>query len=330
MSCATGEEVRPEKAEEKTSAFLFIQTFNQERCRVRPVDEIKAGEAMERVAVLGLGLIGGSFALALRREGLAKGVAGFDADPRVTRRAQERGAITQACSTPEEAVREADLVVLATPVLAMRELLERSAPVLKRGALVTDTASTKAQVIAWAEALLPGHVAFVGGHPMAGKEYSGIEGAEAGLFEGSTYCLARAPQTSPAAVATLAGIIERMGAHPYMLDAEQHDRLVAGISHLPFVLSSAMVQALGAARDWPEMARLAASGYRDMSRLAAGSPTMYRDICLTNKEAILGWLDALAAQLHTIRSHIAVNDEALKDYFAQAKHVRDTAVPRQE
>ncbi len=297
---------------------------------MRPVDEIKAGEAMESAAVLGLGLIGGSFALALRREGLAKCVAGFDADPQVTRRAHERGAITQACSTPEEAVREADLVLLATPVRAMRDLFERIAPVLKRGALVTDTASTKAQVVAWAEALLPEHVAFVGGHPMAGKEYSGIESAEAGLFEGSTYCLARSRQTSPAAAARFAGIIERIGAHPYMLDAEQHDRLVAGISHLPFVLSSAMVQALGEAQDWPEMARLAASGYRDMSRLAAGSPTMYRDICLTNKEAILGWLDALAAQLHTIRSHIAVNDEALKDYFAQAKHMRDTAVPRQE
>jgi prephenate dehydrogenase len=94
------------------------------------------------------------------------------------------------------------------------------------------------------------------------------------------------------------------------------------------VLSAALVRSLGADQDWPEMARLVAGGYRDMSRLAAGSPTMYRDICLTNKAAILGWLDALEAQLQSIRSHIAVNDDALLDYFAQAKYVRDTAVPR--
>jgi prephenate dehydrogenase len=296
---------------------------------VRPVDENDPDEAIDRVAVLGLGLIGGSFALALPRKGLARHIAGFDADQDVMQRAKERGAIAEACATPEEAVREADLVVLATPVLAMRDLLVRITPALKRGTLVTDTASTKARVVAWAEALLPAQVAFVGGHPMAGKEYSGIESAEAGLFEGCVYCLTRAQHTSPAAMARLSGIVERLGAHPYMLDAEQHDRLVAGISHLPFVLSAAMVQALGTAQEWPEMARLAASGYRDMSRLAAGSPAMYRDICLTNKAAILEWLDALETQLQIIRSHIAVNDEALQDYFAQAKHVRDTAVPRQ-
>jgi prephenate dehydrogenase len=298
---------------------------------VRRVDEKKPGqpvEPVEKVAMLGLGLIGGSFALALRREGLARHIAGFDADIEVTRRAQERGAITQRCETPEQVVQGADLVVLATPVLAMRQLMERIAPGLKRGALVTDTASTKAQVLAWAEALLPEYVAFAGGHPMAGKEFAGIEAAEAGLFQGCVYCLARSQHTSPAAVARLAGIIERLGAHPYMLDAEQHDRLVAGISHLPFVLSAALVRSLGADQDWPEMARLVAGGYRDMSRLAAGSPTMYRDICLTNKAAILGWLDALEAQLQSIRSHIAVNDDALLDYFAQAKYVRDTAVPR--
>jgi prephenate dehydrogenase len=286
------------------------------------------GPGVENATVLGLGLIGGSLALALCRNGLARHVAGYDADPQVTRRAKQRGAITRVCDTPEEAVRGADLVALASPVLAMRELLERIAPALKRGALVTDTASTKALVIGWAGSLLPAHTAFVGGHPMAGKESFGIDSAEAALFEDCVYCLTRAQHTSPAAIARMSGIVERLGAHPYILDAEQHDRLVAGISHLPFLLSSAMVQTLGAAQNWPEMARLAASGYRDMSRLAAGSSTMYHDICLTNREAILGWLDALEAQLQIIRSYIAVNDEALKDYFAQAKYVRDTAVAR--
>ncbi len=283
---------------------------------------------MEKIAVLGLGLIGGSLALALRSARLAEQVAGFDKDATVTRYAIERGAVSQACVTPEEAARDADLVVLATPVLAVRDLLARVAPVLKRGALVTDTASTKARVVAWADALLPPHAAFVGGHPMAGREASGIEAAEEHLFAGCVYCLTPTLQTSSESMVTLSEIVERLGAHPVTLDAEQHDRFVAGISHLPFVLSTALVQALGEAQDWQEMARLAASGYRDMSRLAAGSPTMYRDICSTNKEAILDWLDAFTTQLAVVRTHIANSDEDLLAYFARAREVREAAVSR--
>lgn len=283
---------------------------------------------MEKIAVLGLGLIGGSLALALRAVGLAEQVAGFDAEPIVTRYAMERGAISQVCATPEEAARDADVVVLATPVLAMRGLLARIAPVLKRGALVTDTASTKASVVAWAEALLPPHVAFVGGHPMAGREASGIEAADAHLFDGCAYCLTPTIGVDSESMLMLSEIVERLGAHPVTLDAEQHDRYVAGISHLPFVLSTALVQALGESQDWLEMARLAASGYRDMSRLAAGSPAMYRDICLTNKESILDWLDALTAQLGVVRMHIANGDEDLLAYFTRAREVRKAAVTR--
>ena len=278
---------------------------------------------MEQIAVLGLGLIGGSLALALHRAGIARQISGYDADANVTRRAKEREAIAYACTTAEEAVREADMVVLATPILAIPRVLERIAPVLKPGVLVTDTASTKAQILLWAQTLLPASVVFVGGHPMAGREYSGIEAAEVGLFEGCTYCLTPTEQTPSEAVARLSEIVIRLGAHPMALDAEQHDRLVAGISHLPFVLSCALVQILGRGEDWPVMSRLAAGGFRDMSRLAAGNPTMYRDICLTNKEAILSWLDALAGQLNSVRSLIATSDAALEPYFAQAKQVRE-------
>ena len=278
---------------------------------------------MEKIAVLGLGLIGGSLALSLHQAGVAKQIAGYDVNPHATHRAQEREAITHACDTVEEAVQQADMVVLATPILAMPEVLERIAPELRAGTLVTDTASTKAQVLTWAGTVLPADVAFVGGHPMAGKEYSGIEAAETGLFEGCVYCLTPGAQTPAEAIKRLSEVVIRLGAYPLVLDAERHDRLVAGISHLPFVLSSALVQMLGREADWPEMAGLAASGFRDMSRLAAGSPRMYRDICLTNKEAILGWLDALALLLESIRQLIATSDDALEPYFAQARQVRE-------
>lgn len=278
---------------------------------------------MEKIAVLGLGLIGGSLALALQQASLAKQIAGYDADPGVTCRAKEREAITQICTTVEEAVQQADLIVLAAPILALPELFERIAPVLKPGALVTDTASTKAQVLTWAKTLLPADVVFVGGHPMAGREHSGIEAAEAGLFEGCTYCLTPTPQTPSEAIARLSKVVTCLGAHPLALDVEEHDRLVGGISHLPFVLSTVLIQTVGATRDWPQMTMLAAGGFRDMSRLAAGNPTMYRDICLTNKEAILSWLDALALQLESVRSLIATCDTSLESYFAQARRLRN-------
>ena len=159
---------------------------------------------------------------------------------------------------------------------------------------------------------------------MAGRELSGIKAAEVGLFEGCAYCLIPAAQASSKGVAQLSEIVMRIGAHPLVLDADRHDRLVAGISHLPFVLSSALVQCLSKEDDWKDLTTIAAGGFRDMSRLAAGSPTMYRDICVTNKEEILNWLDALALELDNIRSLLTRDDEVLEPYFAQAKQLRET------
>jgi len=280
---------------------------------------------MEKLAVLGLGLIGGSLGLALQKAGVAKHISGYDSNHSSTYQAWKMGAITEICDKAENAVEEADMVILATPILAMRELLERIAPRLKRGVLVTDTASTKVQILKWATSSLPAHVMFVGGHPMAGRELSGIKAAEAGLFEGCAYCLIPAGHASTEGVAQLNEIVLKLGAHPLILDADRHDRLVAGISHLPFLLSSALVQCLSKKENWRELTNLAAGGFRDMSRLAAGSPTMYRDICVTNKEEILIWLDALASELDNIRALITLDDEVLESYFTQAKQLRETA-----
>jgi prephenate dehydrogenase len=280
---------------------------------------------MNKIAVLGLGLIGGSLGLALYQAGIAKQISGYDSNPDTTHHAWEIGAITEICNSAEKAVEQADMVVLATPILTMPELLERIAPKLKRGVLVTDTASTKVQILNWAKTLLPAHVMFVGGHPMAGRELSGIKAAEVGLFEGCAYCLIPVRNTSLEGVAQFSEIVMRLGAHPLVLDADRHDRLVAGISHLPFVLSSALVQCLSKEEDWRELTSLAAGGFRDMSRLAAGSPTMYRDICVTNKVEILKCLDALASELGNIRSLLAGDDEILEPYFARAKQLRETA-----
>jgi prephenate dehydrogenase len=319
LGCANNS--RPEEKGRREAEELILCFFV---CFFESIEENEVTQ-MEKIAVLGLGLIGGSLGLALQQAGVAKQIAGYDTNPDATHRALVRGAITDMCITVEEAVQQADIVALATPILALPELLERIAPVLKPGALVTDTASTKAQILTWAQTMLPANVVFVGGHPMAGREHSGIEAAEVGLFEGCAYCLTPTAQTPSEAIAQLSQIVIRLGARPLVLDAERHDRLVAGISHLPFVLSSTLVRVLGKGEDWAEMTGLAASGFRDMSRLAAGSPTMYRDVCLTNKAAILSWLDAMAWEIESIRSLIAMSDDALEPYFAQAKQIREAA-----
>jgi prephenate dehydrogenase len=191
------------------------------------------------------------------------------------------------------------------------------------GTLVTDTTSTKQQVVQWARDVLPAHVIFVGGHPMAGRECSGIEVAESGLFAGCTYCLTPTTETPRDAVARLSDLITGLAAHPLIVDAQEHDRLVAGISHLPFVVSAALVRMLGQDEDWARMSVLAAGGYRDMSRLTAGSPIMHRDICWTNGEAVGEWLDRLTSHLAELRSLMVTGEETLERYFAQAKQIRD-------
>lgn len=276
----------------------------------------------QRVAIVGLGLIGGSVGLALRKAKAAQHVAGYDLGRGVSERAQRLGAIDQAYEALADAVQGAELVVLATPVGSMRHLLGQLASVLTPGSVVTDVASTKAQVMQWAEELLPPSVSFVGGHPMAGKEVSGVEAADAELFRGKVYCLCATARTRPAAVKKVSMLIEMLGAHMRFMEPMQHDEQVAGVSHLPFLASVALVNAVAGQDYWPEMAILAASGFRDMSRLAAGSPEMYRDICLTNSEAITAWMDTYIATLQQMRDQIAQQSPALGALFVDAQQTR--------
>src|SRR5579875_142565 len=276
----------------------------------------------QRVAIVGLGLIGGSVGLALRKAKAAQHVAGYDLGRGVSERAQRVGAIDQAYDALADAVQGAELVVLATPVGSMRHLLGQLAPVLTPGSVVTDVASTKTQVMQWAEELLPTSVSFVGGHPMAGKEVSGVEAADAELFRGKVYCLCATARTRPTAVKKVSMLIEMLGAHMRFMEPVRHDEQVAGVSHLAFLASLALVNAVAGQDCWPEMAILAASGFRDMSRLAAGSPEMYRDICLTNGEAITAWMDTYIAMLQQMRDQIAQQSPALGALFVEAQQTR--------
>ena len=288
---------------------------------------------MQRVAIIGLGLIGGSIGLALKRWSQENGkagqaaleVIGFDTDLEQQNYAKKVNAVDRAEWNLAKAIQSADVVVLCTPVGAMREVLADIADHLKSGAVVADVGSTKADVLAWAEELLPRTVSFIGTHPMAGKAQS-IEAAEADLFKGATWCVCPSVRAEEDAIRNVLGLIAATGAEPFFVDPLEHDAFVAGISHLPFVISAALMNAVSTDPSWRDMKTLTAGGFRDVSRLAAGSPAMHRDILLTNREAVARWLDQYIAVMQEIRATLASPDddvpERLTAFFDKARDAR--------
>ncbi len=275
---------------------------------------------MQRIAIVGLGLIGSSIGLGLRRwsaENVRGGqpaleVVGFDSNLDRQSQAKKIGAVDRTEWELRKVVDNADLVVLAAPVLALKEILADIAPLLKHGTAVTDVASTKAEIIDWANEILPRTVSFIGGHPMAGKETS-IEGADGDLFRGATWCICPSVLATDESIRTVLGMVNALGAEPYFVDPHEHDAYVAGISHLPFVASSALMNALAADSSWRDMKSLTAGGFRDMTRLASGSPEMHRDVVMTNRAAVQRWLAAYIAELEDFRSRLANDDETAAD-----------------
>jgi prephenate dehydrogenase len=276
----------------------------------------------QRVTIVGLGLIGGSIGLALHQAKAVDQVAGYDLGRGVCDRARKIGAIDQSYNSLSDAVRGAELVILATPVGAMRALLQHIAPALTPGAVVTDVASTKVQVITWAEEFLPSSVSFVGGHPMTGKELSGVESADTNLFRNRIYCLTPTARTRPGAVSKVCSLVEALSARVRFLEPAEHDGQVASVSHLPFLASIALMKTVSDGPAWGDASLLAASGFRDASRLAAGNPEMYRDICLTNSASITHWLDEYISALKVVRERIADHDQSLDDTFAEVQQAR--------
>jgi prephenate dehydrogenase len=271
-----------------------------------------------RVAIVGLGLIGASVGLALHRLRPAPQVVGYDRDRDTARRAARGKAVDRVAADATAAAAEADLVVLATPVRAVPALLEELAPRIGANCVVTDTGSTKAQVVAAAAAVAP-QVAFVGGHPMAGRLTQGTDEAVATLFDGTVYCLTPTATTPPDAVARAVALVEAVGARPHFLAPAEHDGLVAAVSHLPYLLASTLMAVASDDPAWRELGALAAGGFATMTRLVEGEPAMYADICLTNREAILLRLDRFGAELAEIRAAIAAGDESLRERFGELR-----------
>ncbi len=287
---------------------------------------------MERVAIIGLGLIGTSIGLGLRewsardkRGEQQLHVVGFDIDLAQQQQAKRMKATDEMTWDMPSVVRDADLVIVATPVGTVADVFETIGDHLKHGSVVTDVCSTKGRVMEWAREKLPTTCNFVGGHPMAGKTRS-TEGAEASLFKGATWCVCPSVRAPESAVQTVLGMIAALDAEPQFIDADEHDGFVGGVSHLPFVLSTALMNTVTGSPAWRDMKLLSASGFRDVSRLAAGSPEMHRDICQTNRESVLRWIDDYAANLQEFRAVLASEGDeqskALHDFFVKARDAR--------
>jgi len=276
-----------------------------------------------RIAIIGLGLIGGSIGLALKQANWRRAeVIGYARRRETASLARKSGAIDTIELDLRKAVKNADIIIVATPVLTTKDVFAQIASELSEGSIVTDTASTKLQVIRWAQQLLPSRISFVGGHPMAGKEIQGIKAATADLFRKCAYCLTPLAQTKPADVRTVKDMVKALGAVPLVIDAEEHDRLVAGISHLPLLLSTALVLATTKNPSWPKMSRLAASGYRDLTRLASGNPEVSAHIFLSNQAAIVSWIDTFIEELQKLRKLVADGSEEIEQALAMANKAR--------
>ena len=276
-----------------------------------------------RITIIGLGLIGGSIGLALKQANWREAeIVGYVRRPEAVSTALSSGAVDKVELNLNEAIKGADLVIIATPVLTVRDVFSQIAEDPPTNSIITDTASTKLQIMQWAEELLPSTVSFIGGHPMAGKETPGIDAAKADLFRNCTYCLMPAPQAKPEAMQTVTDMVGKIGAVPLTISAQGHDNLVAGISHLPVLLSAALVLVTTQNLSWEQMSPLAASGYRDLTRLASGNPEVSAHICLSNQAAIISWIDEFSKELQRLRGLVADDNHEIERVLTLANEAR--------
>jgi len=285
---------------------------------------------IEKLAIVGTGLIGGSFALALKQVGAVGEVLGVGRNASSLAHAQQLGLIDRAVDWA--AAGQADCILLAIPVGDTEAVLTQLLPHLKPGAIVTDAGSTKGNVVAAARAVMNARFSdFVPGHPIAGSEQNGPVAARVDLYQARKVVLTPEPDTNASALAIVRALWEATGAQVEILDAVLHDRIFAAVSHLPHLAAFALVDELACRTDSDAFFRFAASGFRDFTRIAGSSPEMWRDIALANREAVLAELDAYLVALQTLRAAVSVEDAvALLEIFSRARAARENWMKTQD
>ncbi|WP_157729509.1 prephenate dehydrogenase [Tumebacillus algifaecis] len=283
----------------------------------------------EKAVLIGCGLIGGSLALALKQSHCVKHLTAVELNPQSCQLALSRAVVDHVADSLQDAVQDADLIVLATPVREMAATLEVLAELpLRPGCLITDVGSTKREICAEARRLLPASVVFIGGHPMAGSERSGVEAATSRLFQGSVYVLTPFADSDPDVFAKWKWAVERIGAQVMVLDPNLHDEVVAAISHVPHIIAAQLVEQVAKLSLESESgalyARLAAGGFRDVTRIASGNPLIWRDIVLSNRDVIRDLLQGWQQSIHHFLGML--EQEAgpeIENFFSKAAEFRD-------
>jgi len=279
----------------------------------------------QKMAIVGVGLIGGSLAMVCRQKGLAKQIVGYGRRLENLKKAVKLGVIDRFFQDLHETVKGADLIVLATPVGRLEALAREMASAVSREAVVMDVGSVKGDLVARLEEVLPNSSRFVGTHPIAGKEKTGVEAASATLFSGALCILTPTERTDPSALESVKAVWEAAGARLVLMDAARHDQILAAVSHLPHLVAYALVNTVLETRvQGQEVRSFSGGGFRDFTRIAASSPEMWRDICLLNKDPLLGMIEAYEKTLARLKELIRQgNGKGLEMEFERAKEVRE-------
>lgn len=278
-----------------------------------------------RLAILGVGLIGGSLALALKQAGVVGEIVGIGRGLPNLEKALELGVVDRITQDPLAGVADADVVFMATPVTSLGPMAAKILPVMKPGAILTDGGSVKGAVIKAIEPLLPAGVQFVPGHPIAGTEKSGAEAAFPTLYQGRRCILTPTPAVTREALEQVRRMWLLAGSEVVIMDVEKHDRILAAISHLPHMVAYALVNAVGSYDRFEEnILEYSAGGFRDFTRIASSDPTMWRDIAQTNREALLEMVELFEKYLAELKDDIRRGDgERLYEFFQRSKQLRD-------
>lgn len=280
---------------------------------------------LNRIAILGLGLIGGSLAKALKRTNPGCIIIGYDLNKENLNAALTDGAVDTAAADLAQAAKGVDLIWICTPVHTVPDLLTELSSLIQPGTLITDAASTKEAILQRAAKVLPKDAYFIGGHPMAGTERSGFSAALPHLFENAYYLLVPLPHTPAAVMEALSALVASTGALPLRIEASLHDRMVGAVSHLPHVVAAALVQSLSGLED-PDslLMKLAAGGFKDITRIASSNPAMWKDISLSNRHQLLPLISAMIRKLYDFgRSLESGVDTDIEGFFTRAKAFRD-------
>ena len=280
---------------------------------------------IRRLVIIGVGLIGGSLARVLRAKGEVGEIVGVGRGAANLARAVELGVIDRFTHDPVAAVEGADMVFLAIPVCSITAMTARIAPFLTPGCVVTDGGSVKGEIVSACEPLMLPGTFFVGGHPIAGTEKSGVEASFPTLYEGRRCIITPSPDTDPDAMAKVVRMWEITGSEVVLMDTAKHDRVLAAISHLPHMVAYSLVNAVGDYDRFDEsILKYTAGGFKDFTRIASSDPAMWRDIAMMNREGILELTDFFAAYLAELRALVEKGDaRGLEEFFTRSKEKRD-------